>query len=192
MTRQRLLGTAFALSLVATTSFAQTRPAAPAAASSEKTVFVGFQGNWSDAADFGLGARVAFKLDKYVKNVELVGTFDYFFPGTPDDVADSTGVWSADQSYMSWGVNGVRMLSLDNTTARPYVGAGLNIARYKLQLDADWSAIGGEGSDTFGETKTIAGVNLIAGVLFKERFFAEARYELNSVGAFVITGGVRF
>jgi hypothetical protein len=29
-------------------------------------------------------------------------------------------------------------------------------------------------------------------VLFKERFFAEARYELNSVGAFVITGGVRF
>jgi hypothetical protein len=195
MTRHRILGSALALSLVATTSFAQTKPAA---AAPEKTVVVGFQGNWSDAADFGLGARAIFSLDRYVKHVELHATFDYFFPSGGDDTTDSMGVWSIDQKYMSFGLNAVKSFSLNNTTARPYAGLGLNIARHSLQLVTcclwviPWVPIDGTGTTTASDTSTVAGVNVVAGVTFKKHFFAEARYEINDFGTCVITGGVRF
>ena len=155
----------------------------------EKTVSVGVQGSWSDA-DFavssnnGVGVRLVFSLDKRVKNVELVGSFDYFFP-QPDHTYDDIVVYL---QYMELNLNAVYKLRRASSSIRPYLGAGLDLVRVKGGVGYDPEELGSFGYDA----QTRAGLNVLAGVLFKNRLFVETRNEFEGGKAFVVTAGIRF
>lgn len=156
-----------------------------ASAADDKPVYFGLQGSWSEDADFGLGARVGVSLEEHVKNVELVGSFDYFFPQAGDGLA---GV-DVDLEYMEFNVNAIYKFSLKSSSARPYLGGGLNLARAKGGVGID---LGDYGTIDVEASDTAAGVNVVAGVLFNERFFVEARNSFGGGETFVVSAGIRF
>ena len=156
-----------------------------ALAADEKPAFFGVQGSWNQDADFGVGARIGVSLDKFVENVEVVGSFDYFFPQEDDELAGL----DVDLEYMEFNVNALYKIELSGSSAKPYLGGGLNIARVKGGVGMD---LGEYGTFDFSATDTATGVNVVAGVLIKDRFFVEARNSFGGGETFVVTAGVRF
>jgi opacity protein-like surface antigen len=138
----------------------------------------GIQGSWGTSSSLGLGARLGVGSDVLVRGVELLGTFDYFFPGE-GAVADPSA-WEA-------GANLVYRIDTESPVLSPYGGAGLNIAHFSATVHA-------LGVDLTGsETRT--GVNVMGGLLFglgRARPFVETRLTLGGSEQFLLTGGVRF
>lgn len=118
--------------------------------------------------EFGLGGRFHVDLAPGVRNLEVMGSFDYFFPDGPTDY---------------WEINGnvwYRIPVRGNSTAVPYVGGGLNIGHLDREATED---------------DTDVGLNLGGGLrfLFENTIpFLEARVTIGGVEQFVIGGGVLF
>ncbi len=152
-------------------------------------VGVGLQGDWgSDNADFGVGGRVIVGLEKYVKNLEAVGSFDYFFPSVGEDFAGR----EADPSYWEVNANGVYKLTIQGSSIRPYAGAGINIAHSSGGFGSDLGEFGS--LDVASDSSTKVGLNVLGGALFgrgKTKFFAEMKFEARSHGIFVFSAGLR-
>jgi hypothetical protein len=89
-------------------------------------------------------------------------------------------------------VNAVYKFTLNSTSVRPYVGAGLNIASVKGSQGSDLS----DGVVVHASVvSTRTGVNFLGGFLFgKEnpKLFLEAKGEWKGGGTYVVSGGVRF
>lgn len=118
--------------------------------------------------EFGLGGRLHVDLEPGVPNLEVMGSFDYFFPDGPTDY---------------WEINGnvwYRIPVRGSSTAVPYAGGGLNIGHLDREATED---------------DTDVGINLGGGVrfLFENTIpFLEARVTIGGVEQFVIGGGVLF
>lgn len=147
----------------------------------------GVHANWSDDFDFGLGGRVEVDALNLITDegpfsrTFFIGTFDYFFPDCGFDGDDD----SFDCSY--WEINGNLAIPLAASGIDPYVGAGLNIARFSADYDGVVPGVDIEGSDTD------VGLNLLGGLRFlisSLSAYAEARLELGGGEQFVITGGI--
>ena len=95
----------------------------------EKTVSVGVQGDWGNKdVHFGVGGRVIVGLDRIVKGLEEVGSFDWYFPSNGD-------VEGVDVQYFEVNGNGVYKFDLENSSVQPYLGAGVNVAHAKGGVD---------------------------------------------------------
>lgn len=140
----------------------------------------GGQVDWGTDTDLGIGARLEYDLagglggGNLLSRAYLIGSFDYFFPN-----CDGDGV---DCGYFEFNGNVATPLDVASTL-KPYVGAGLNMAR------ASAKAAGVSTSDTQ------VGLNLLGGLKFaigSLSSFAEARLELSGGEQFVITWGLLF
>jgi opacity protein-like surface antigen len=139
----------------------------------ERSVFFGPQINWGfDDADFGIGGRVQGDLPQ--TNFSLIGSFDYFFPGS-------------DLTWWEINTNGVYRFSIpDSPGFEPYAGAGLNITHVSIDLPEV-----AEGNSS----NTDIGLNLLGGILWEVgnvRPFGELRVEIDGGEQVVLTGGVLF
>lgn len=132
----------------------------------------GAQINWGSDTDIGVGGRILGNIEDI--NLEAVGSFDIYFP-------DDEG--QADLDY--WEINGNLFYHIhlqDTNAVIPYVGGGVNIARFELDADS----------------QTEVGLNLAGGARFPTASditpFAEAKYviadEFNE--QFVIAFGFLF
>ncbi len=133
----------------------------------------GAQVTYADDFDFGVGARVIYPaLGKMVgvSGLEGSASFDWFFP--------SVG------SYFEVNVNALYPVAIASMPKlRPYVGAGLNVARYSVDLGI------------VSASSTDIGLNALAGARFsmgKFSTFAEAKLELSGGEQFAVTFGVLF
>lgn len=139
----------------------------------------GAQLSWGDDFDLGLGARLEFGLGNLLQNEGLlsraygIASFDYFFP----DCAAGF-----DCNYWELNLNGA--VPLVATNIDPYVGGGLNIARFSTGPDGSADV-----SDTDLGLNALAGLRFLLGTLSA---FAEARLELGGGGQFVLTFGALF
>ena len=136
------------------------------------------QGSWGSDSDFGIGARVTYGLAATEStNLELVGSFDYFFPSTDG---------GADVTY--WEINGNvnYVLPVRSEYVRTYLGAGLNVAYASVDL--------GSVSPGLSGSETEIGLNLLAGVHGTSRInpFGEVRFIIAGGEQFVFTAGVNF
>jgi hypothetical protein len=142
------------------------------AANAEAQRFGG-QVSWADDADLGLGARVeipvALSSEGILAGTYIIGSFDYFF------------IDCDECSYMEF--NGNFAAPIGTSSLRPYVGAGLNMARSSVDvLDESIS-------------DTEMGLNLLGGIKFglgSLSSYAEARMELGGGEQFVLTFGILF
>jgi opacity protein-like surface antigen len=134
----------------------------------------GAQLNWADDMDLGIGARLELPLNIGAEGVlsytYLIGSFDYFFP----DCDDCT--------YFEFNGNLAVPVNVESSL-NPYVGAGLNMARFSVDV---------AGSDV---SNTDLGLNLLGGLKFAlggVSSFGEARFELGGGEQFVLTFGILF
>jgi opacity protein-like surface antigen len=132
----------------------------------------------SNSIGIGIGARVWLDMAKMIptaRNIGLIGSFDYFFPGTGFGVS---------ASYWELNANGTYSFAIPKSPITPYAGAGLNVAHSSVSI------LGVSASSTD------IGLNLLGGAKFgnlgKVTPFGELRLELHSGSAVVITGGVLF
>jgi len=115
--------------------------------------------------DLGLGVRGEF--DFSGSALTIIASFDYYFP---------------DGSVDYWEINGNLIYNFDIASAptvTPYAGGGLNI--------------GHASSDGFSDTDP--GLNLLGGVRFDAGSimpFVEAKFTIEGVEQFVVTGGILF
>lgn len=118
--------------------------------------------------EFGIGGRFHMDLAPGAPNLEIMGSFDYFFPDGPGEY---------------WEINGNAWYRIPTTGSRttvPYVGGGLNIGHFDREATAD---------------DTDVGINLGGGVrfLFENTIpFFEARFTIGGGDQLVIGGGVLF
>jgi opacity protein-like surface antigen len=138
----------------------------------------GAQLNWSDDFDFGVGGRVELGMPNLftstgpLSRTSLVGSFDYFFPDCGGDC-----------SY--WEINGNLTIPITASGVDPYVGAGLNVARFSVDL--------GEGFEDASNTEL--GLNLLGGINFqlgRVAAFGEGRVEIAGGEQLVLTFGIKF
>lgn len=128
----------------------------------------GPQVSFADDADFGIGARLEYGLDKLFPKAPLLSaaSFDYFFPGN-------------NVTYWEINYNVSYLFKVDALT--PYAGGGLHFAH---------ASVDGGGSNSE------MGLNLLGGLRFKTASkltpFVEARIELGGGEQFVLTGGLVF
>jgi hypothetical protein len=142
-----------------------------------KNVMFGGQVSYATDMKLGVGVRAVGNLEAWVpsaKNISVVGSFDFFFPGT-------------NQSYWELNANGLYRLQIaDMPSVAPYVGAGLDIDHYSISSCPA----------TISCSSTNVGLNLLAGTWFKSMGtivpFVEAKVELRSGTQFIISGGVLF
>ena len=132
----------------------------------------GGQLSFASDANFGIGARVVAdfaSLVPRVRNVSLIGSLDYFFPGRS-------------VTYFELNGNAVYRISVTGWRITPYVGGGLNI--------------GHAGGARAGGSSSQVGLNLVGGTWFNRaggvRPFLELRAELGGFGQFLVTGGMLF
>jgi len=127
----------------------------------------------------GVGARAVYNdlgTTLKVPGLKALASFDYFFPGS--SFGPSAKYWeiNVDATY-DLKINGLNGVA-------PYVGAGLGYD--------NWSWNYGLGSISYNSTS----LNILGGGRFKLgptlHAFAEARFELRSSGALVLTGGLLF
>lgn len=150
----------------------------------------------SDDADFGVGADVRWTFLRDDPRLALTASFDWFFPEEEgedlEDVLEQfedlfgefgfplpQGFADTDVEYWEANLN----LTWDFTTGRPvipYAGAGANYARMRV------STLG------FEDDESDLGVNVLAGIRIRERFYVEAKREAGGGELFVLTVGVRF
>lgn len=148
----------------------------------------GVQANWSDDFDFGVGGRVEVDLPNLFTDqgpfsrTYLIGSFDYFFP---DCGAQDEPVSDFDCSY--WEVNAGLAIPLAAASVDPYVGAGLNIARFSVDYSGDVPGV------DLGADDTEIGLNLLGGLRFPIggiSAYGEGRLELGGGEQFVLTFGI--
>lgn len=134
---------------------------------------------WADDFELGVGARMEMdmsgKLSKQppLSRAFFIGQFDFFLD--PCEAADCT--------YFE--INPGIAVPLNATTLKPYLGAGLNIAR----ISQDFGGTLGSQSDTE------LGVNLLGGLklnLSGMDAFTEARLALGGGEQFSISFGILF
>ncbi len=114
-------------------------------------VYVGFQGNWGDRYDFGIGGRVTVDLTPKLVPVMIAGSYDYFWPGE---------TLSRDYEYWEINVNALfvrRVFGVGTQGyASGYLGVGLNVANPSVTI-----------KDTGAETSdTELGLNLLGGTKY--------------------------
>lgn len=134
----------------------------------------GAQLNWANDMDLGFGARLELPLNIGAEGVlsrtYLIGSFDYFFPDCDEC------------SYFEFNGNLAVPVDVEGNL-NPYVGAGLNMARFSADVP---------GVDS---SNTDLGLNVLGGLKFALGPFAsfgEARFELGGGEQFVLTFGVLF
>ncbi len=132
----------------------------------------GGQISFANNANVGIGARVASDfalLVPTVRNVSLLASFDYFFPGS-------------NLSYWELNGNAVYRITIAGARIMPYAGGGLDISHASLRFA--------------GVSGTQMGLNLVGGTWFQTsgslRPFLELRAELAGAGQFVVAGGLLF
>jgi hypothetical protein len=166
-----------AMGLAAQAASAQTTRAS---ASPEKAFSFGPQVDFAtQSIGLGVGARAVYNdLGTVVKlpGLKALASFDYFFPGS---------AFGPSAKYWEINVNATYDLNISGLNGfAPYVGAGLGYD--------NWSWNYGAGSLSYNST----GLNILGGGRFKVgqslHAFAEARFELRSGGALVLTGGLLF
>ncbi|UCC49712.1 MAG: outer membrane beta-barrel protein [Gemmatimonadota bacterium] len=138
-------------------------------------VDLGGQLSWGDDADFGIGGRVVLGLPFEQVPLEVIGTFDYFFP--------DEGPGGADVTYWELNANIVYRIPVRVPMLTPYAGTGINIAHVSVDTD------GVDASDTE------VGINLLGGAKYDAgpvTPFAELRFELDGGEQFVLSLGVLF
>lgn len=144
---------------------------AVAAQGLDAQVRFGGQLNIADETDVGLGPRIALDLGDTGTPLQVVGTWDIYFPD--EDALDY------------WELNGnlVYRFELEETDAVvPYGGGGLNVARFDVETP---------GGDEVGDTEV--GVNFLGGVEFplvSLSPFVEFRVTAEGGEQFYVTGGV--
>jgi hypothetical protein len=154
----------------------------------EKSVSFGLEGDWGEDTDFGVGARVILNLESVLPGLEAVGSFNYYFPSTGEDVP---GV-AVDAKFWEINANAVYKLKVGEGSLKPYFGGGLVIAHAKGGVGVD---LGELGSFDFSASDTQLGINVLGGVLIgrkSPRFFVEAKIEEIDGSQFVVSAGVRF
>ncbi|GBC84353.1 hypothetical protein HRbin11_00778 [bacterium HR11] len=146
-------------------------PPPPRASQTAGTASVGATLSIADDVDVGLGVRAFWNLRRLARNLELLTTFDYFFPG-------------GGLSYFEINGNLVYNFHLRQTSLTPYAGLGLNIAHASV-----------EGFFGFEASDTDIGVNFLGGVkypLSRLLIFGELRVEAGGGEQFVVAGGVLY
>ncbi len=124
----------------------------------------GVQGNWGSDTDFGLGGRLVVNIPDV--NLEGAGSFDVYFP---------------DADFDFWEINANLFYHFhlpDSPSVLPYLGGGLNIARFSN-----------------GASDTEAGLNIGGGVRFPTGNvspFVEGRGVVGDASQFVVTAGILF
>ena len=147
--------------------------AVPATAVGQVTL--GPQLSYGGDTEIGIGGRLLVGVES-LEHWDFVGTFDVFFP---DDGPNT------DVSY--WEANGnlaYNFLIEDAPSIFPYVGGGLNIARFSVEFED-----GGDQSDTD------LGLNLFGGTKFESSSvtpFVEVRVVVEGADQVVVTGGILF
>jgi opacity protein-like surface antigen len=144
-----------------------------------RPIMFGIHGSWADDADFGVGARVDFRLNEVLQGLGAVASFDYFFPDEDTELGDVEIDTEADY----WEINANATYTIP-TALSPYLGAGVNVAHGTLRLDLNQFDV--------SESDTEVGANLLAGVRFTRNVFAEAKIELGGGEQFVVTAGFLF
>lgn len=139
-----------------------------AAGGSEAQVRFGGQLNVADDTDFGLGPRVAADLEELGPRLQILGTWDIYFP-------DEDG-------FDFWELNGNLVYRFDlpeTTSVEPYAGGGLNIARFEF--------------DGPPSNRTELGLNVLGGVEFPLTSvtpFVELRVTAEGSEQLYVTGGL--
>lgn len=131
-----------------------------------------------DYAGPGVGAHVEAMLPTIHEQVSAVGSFTYHFPDDPF-------------SYWEINTNGHFGFPLENSTVRPYVGAGINVAHIGVSSSATTGPFGG--SVGFSASSTEIGLNVLGGAEFdtgNANPFVQLRLELSGGETVVIAGGV--
>ncbi|HEX7070942.1 MAG TPA: hypothetical protein VF190_09060 [Rhodothermales bacterium] len=109
---------------------------------------------------------------------------DYFF------LEDFEGFGSdASQSLIKVSLNAIYEIGIDNQVFTPYVGAGLAISRYSLDVESDFGGI------DVGGSETDLGLNILGGAMFGSgslRPFAQLYLTLGDGSTVGIAGGVLF
>ena len=178
----------FGFVVVASVALLGAGTSAFAASKDDKSVTFGVNGDWgSEDVGFGVGGRVIVNLDKQLKGLEAVGSFDYFFPSA-GDAGDIDGV-DVDLTYFEVNLNAVYKFKLENPSLTPYVGSGLCIAHAKGGVGVD---LGELGNFDVSASDTKLGLNILGGVLINKKFFVEAKFEAGAGEIFVVSGGIRF
>jgi hypothetical protein len=136
----------------------------PAAEEAQAQTAFGVQGSWGSEADFGVGARLLVNLGG--SNFEVAATADRFFP-------DNDVEW--------WDFNGNLFYHFhlpDTPAVLPYLGGGLNVARFTID----------------DQSSSEAGVNLGGGIRFPGNVtpFLEVRAVISDADQIVVTGGLLF
>ncbi len=161
------------------------------ASAADRPLSFGVQGSYgSDDTNFAIGGRLVLDLGSQVENVEVVGTFDYFFPSVADDV-DIPGI-DFDVKYWEANANVIYKYPLSGSSMVPYGGVGLNYAHASASASVDLGDLGDYG---MSESESDVGLNILGGVLFgtgSTKFFVEAKIEAGGGELFVVSGGIRF
>src|SRR5262249_50822819 len=153
--------------------------------SSKDPLRVGGHASWaSDSIDFGLGARASTGLVESPRLGALL-VFDYFFGARSS--ANVEGV-QVDVSGHSIQLGVFPTYSFDRQGADLYVGAGLSYFRPTANASASTPA--GSAAASVSASSTSLGV--VAGARFKERFFADVRYQFGDASHLTVNVGVLF
>ncbi len=140
-------------------------------------VNVGGQLSLAEDTDFGIGARTTIGLSVPSFPLEVIASFDYFFP--EDRPAGN------DVTY--WELNGsvAHGFPVSSRVVKPYVGAGLSLAHTSI--------------DNIPFVGTASNIDVALNILGGAKFtvgnvnpFGELRIELGGAEQFVLTGGVMF
>lgn len=143
--------------------------AAGMASAADKPLSFGLQASYGEEADFAVGARAIYNLEDVHEGLNLVGSFEYYFPS-------NEGI---DVTYFEVNGDLHYNIPLEDAKVEPYAGAGLNFAR------ASWDG----GSESEVGLNLIGGINVPAGNL---KLFLEAKLEVEGGDQFVVTAGIRF
>ena len=127
----------------------------------------GLQASVGEGVDIGLGVRYENRmLGMFPEspNLRFALSFDYFFPDNAD--------------YWEVNANVFNLFRTGNARVLPYLGGGLNVARFSSGNRRD----------------TEVGLNVLGGIRLPGRYrpFLEARIELGGGDRFVVSGGWLF
>ncbi|MBN2369788.1 MAG: outer membrane beta-barrel protein [Vicinamibacteria bacterium] len=142
------------------------------ARAAEKTLSGGLQVSYAEDTDLGIGVRGIYNLENVMSGMEAIGSFDYFFPSTEEG-------FDVDVSYWELNLNVVYNINLENSSIKPYTGAGLNYAHASVE----------------GSSESDVGLNILGGAVFGTgsiKPFIEAKIEAGGGEQFIVSGGVRF
>jgi hypothetical protein len=143
---------------------------------------------YHDDADLGIGVWFASPLPSLHEQVSLTGSFIYFFP---DGDRDLVGGNSFDVSY--WELNpGLAYSFPTESSITPFVAAGLNIARWSVDVDGpldDFIDLGYSSGTDIG-LNVGGGIRTMLGDSFTG--VAAGRLELGGGDGFVIEAGLGF